>query len=234
MTFRIDDIGASSKQFEQYSKIKWANLGFLKKIWPFKAWGPYQELTTEEWSEILNTFKQKNIKPIIAITATWVEKDSSLTPFPQKFPAQAQLLKEAFQADDIIIANHGLSHCIIGQHLPRFHYGNRYFHREFWPKLDQATHTQHITQSQQILEDFFQKPITIFIPPGNIWSIKTYKALKNTNIKKVISAKYMSDSKETMSEIEFINDQKDFFAFHDRELKLYGLKWLQQVIKENE
>ncbi len=58
ITFRIDDIGASTKQFEQYGRWKFANFWFLKRIWPFKKWGPYQELTDKEWQEILAVFKK--------------------------------------------------------------------------------------------------------------------------------------------------------------------------------
>ncbi len=94
--FRIDDIGASTKQFEQYGRWKIGNFWFLKTIWPFKKWGPYKELSALEWEKILKIFEQKNIKPIVAITATWVEKDNSLTPFPQKFPEEAAILKKDF------------------------------------------------------------------------------------------------------------------------------------------
>jgi len=230
--FRIDDVGASTKQFEQYSRFKWANFSFLKRLPGLKAWGPYQELNVKKWEEILNIFQIHKIKPIIAITATWVEKDSSLTPFPKKFPVEATILKKALQKDKIIIANHGLTHCIVGKHLPLFRHSNRYFHREFWPNLPQKIHTTHIIESQKILENYFEKPITIFVPPGNVWSIKTYHALKKTSIKKVISSRYMLDYNKPISDIKFINDRQNFFSFHDRELKLFGPKWLNQKIKE--
>jgi len=233
MIFRIDDIGASTKKFEQYSKIKLGNFWFLKRIWPFKDMGPYQELTAAEWEIFLNIFSKNNIKPIISITASWVEKDSSLTPFPKKFPSEAAILKKALKENKITIANHGLTHCVVGKHLPLFNASNRYFHREFWPDLSQELHTAHIQKSQTILENFFESPITIFVPPGNVWSIKTYLALKNTNIKKIISGKYMLDSEEKMSGIEFIDDRKGFVSFHDRELKLFGTKWLERKIGES-
>src|SRR3989344_1963536 len=93
---RIDDIGASTKQFEQYGRqdfgrlhFPWANYFFLKRTWPFKKWGPYKELTAEEWRKYVEIFKYLNIKPVVAINAAWVEKDSQLVPFPQKFPAEA-------------------------------------------------------------------------------------------------------------------------------------------------
>ena len=95
--FRIDDIGASTKQFEQYSKIRGGNFWFLKRIWPFKSMGPYSELTASEWETFLNIFSENSIKPIISITASWVDKDSSLTPFPEKFPAESAVLKKALK-----------------------------------------------------------------------------------------------------------------------------------------
>jgi len=232
-TFRIDDIGASTKKFEQYSRFKWANFWFLKRLPFLKAWGPYSELTAKEWLVFLNIFKTNHIKPIIAITATWVDKNSSLIPFPEKFPTEAKILKQALKNNLIEIANHGLTHCVVGRHLPLLRHSNRYFHREFWPDLDQSLHTNHILKSQKILEDYFEQPLETFVPPGNVWGYKTYLALKQTSIKKVISARYMLDSKESMVDIKFINDRQNFFTFHDRELKLYGPTWLKNKIKSN-
>ncbi len=244
MILRIDDIGASTKTFNQYGKkvfyisnipvfyFPLANFWFFKKVWPFKGWGPYKELLKEEWLSYLEVFKEYQIKPIIAITACWCEKDSSLTPFFEKFPEQSSLLKKAFLNDDIIIANHGLSHCVIGKHLPLFFGSNRRYHREFWPYLTEKTHFFHILKSQKILEDFFEKQIEIFVPPGNIWSHKTYEVLKKTNIKKVIANRYMADSEEDMIGIDFIDDREDFAIMHDRDLKLKGVKYLKNVLKK--
>ena len=128
MIFRIDDIGASTKQFEQYSRYRWANYGFLKRLPGLRAWGVYQELTAAEWEKFLKIFKNHNIKPLIAVTAAWVEKDSSLTPFPSKFPDEAQILKDARKEGKIDIANHGLTHCVVGRHLPAWRHSNRFYH----------------------------------------------------------------------------------------------------------
>lgn len=240
--FRIDDIGASAKHFEQHGE-KWfkifgkrvlyfplANFWFFKRIPPFKKWAKYEELTANEWAVFLDIFDKNSIVPIVAVTAAWVEADSSLTPFPQKFPDEARILKEAFLNNKIIIANHGLTHCVVGKHLPRLFKSNRKFHREFLPILDQKVHTDHILKSQEILETYFQKPIDILVPPGNLWSIKTYNALKNTNIRKVMCNRYMIDSDISIKNIEFISDSENTFAFHDRELKLCGKKWLSEKI----
>ncbi|MCL5010727.1 MAG: polysaccharide deacetylase family protein, partial [Patescibacteria group bacterium] len=178
MTFRIDDIGASSKRFEQHGRWRIGNFWFLKRLWPFKKWGPYKELTAGEWERILSVFEKQGIIPIVAITACWVEKDGSSIPFPEKFPQEAEILKRAFSTNKIIVANHGLTHCVVGKHLPKFAESNRRFHREFWPDLSRETHTGHVVKSQEILENFFEKPITIFVPPGNVWSKKTCEALQ--------------------------------------------------------
>lgn len=243
ITFRIDDVGASTKYYNQHGKklftyrgipyfyFPLANFWFFKRIPPFKQWGKYEELTKDEWINLLNIFKKYNIKPIIGITACWVNKKSKLIPFPKKFPEQAEVLKRAFINNDISIANHGLTHCVVGNHLPKPLSSNKKYHREFWPWLDKEIHKEHILKSQKILEHFFQKPITIFIPPGNVWSFKTYEALKKTNIKQVICNRYMLDSNQSLEDIEFIDDSEGFFNLHDRELKLYGKKWLSNKIK---
>lgn len=243
LQFRIDDIGASTKWYEQYGKkvfkynnkpffyFPLADWWFFKLIWPFKKWAKYDELTVEEWKNFLEIFKKNNIKPIISITASWVDEKNNLVPFPEKFPEEASILKNAFKNDEIEIANHGLTHCVVGKHLPKFFSGNRKYHREFWDYLSESIHKEHIQKSQEILENYFEKSITIFVPPGNIWSKKTYEALKNTNIKKIICNRYMLDSDEKMEGIEFVDDKKGFFNFHDRELKLYGVKWLEEKIK---
>lgn len=243
MIVKIDDIGASTKKYNQHGKklfkfknfpifyFPFSNIGFFKRIWPFKEWAPYEELTAEEWKEFLDIFKKTGIKPTIAITACWVDEKSNLIPFPEKFPDEAAILKNAFNNNEITIANHGLTHCIVGKHLPNFFTSVRKYHREFWPYLDAKIHEEHILKSQKILEDFFEKPIEAFVPPGHVWSKKTYGAMKNTSIKKIISNRYMLDSDKPMEKIEFINDN-DYFNFHDRELKLFGTTWLLSKINE--
>lgn len=243
MRVRIDDIGASTKHFEQYGKklftyksfpyfyFPFANIGFFKRIPPFRRWGKYDELTAPEWTVLLEIFRKSNIQPIIGITACWVEKNDTLTPFPEKFPEEATILKQALQKRDIIVANHGLTHCRVGLHLPRFMGSNRTFHREFWPELDQSVHTQHIQESQRILESYFETPVTIFVPPGNVWSKKTYRALQQTSITSVHSHRYMLDSQEPMDGITFVDDRKDFLLWHDRELKLLGPTWVKKTIR---
>lgn len=235
--FRIDDIGASTKQFEQYGK-KWlrpfSNFGPLKRLPPSRMWGPYEELTGSEWERFLEIFRKHRIVPLIAITACWVDDKSRLIPFPEKFPDEATVLKQAANRDEIEIANHGLTHCVVGKHLPRRFSSNRALHREFLPTLDQDVHTQHIQESQRILETFFDRTIDTLIPPGNLWSIKTYQAAKGTSIKKIICARPIADAQIQMEGIEFIDDTHGVIRFHDRELRLYGTSWLEDTIAKHQ
>lgn len=240
--FRIDDIGTSAKHFEQHGQ-KWlkifgkkvfyfpfANFWFLKRIWPFKRWAKYDELTAEEWEVFFKIFQENNIVPIIAITACWVDEHSNLIPFPEKFPEEAIFLKKAFAEGKIVIANHSLAHCIVGKHMPKFWGSNRSEWREFIPSLPAEVHRNNIVKSQEILENFFEKPITIFVPPGNVWSIKTYNALAGTNLKTVMSSRPPADGKVPSGDIVFKQNDEKVSAFHDRELKLYGAKWLLEKI----
>lgn len=235
--FRIDDIGASTKQFEQYGK-KWlrpfSNFGPLKRLSPLRQWGPYEELTGPEWETFLQIFREHHIVPLIAITACWVDEQSRLIPFPDKFPQEAAVLKHAADREEITIANHGLTHCVVGRHLPRPFASNRAFHREFLPTLDQQVHTQHIQKSQHILETFFDRTIDTLIPPGNLWSIKTSRAIKGTNIKTIMCAHPMADAPTEMEGVEFMNDNHDVVRFHDRELRLYGPSWLEATISQHQ
>jgi len=226
---RIDDIGASSKLYNQYSWFKLANIGPLKRFWPFKSWGPYKELTVDDWEQLIPLFKKLEIRPIIAITACWVEKDGTLTPFSKKFPEIAACLKNAAQNGFITIANHGLTHCVLGHHYARFWGANRVFHREFWPWLPAEIHQTHIQRSQEILETYFG-PITIFVPPGNVWSIKTYQALRSTSIKTIIANRYMPDSTAPLSDIEYVDDRNNFIVLHDRDIIGKGIpRFAQQL-----
>lgn len=242
--FRIDDIGASAKYFEQHGQ-KWfklfgkkliyfplANFWFFKRIKPFKRWAKYDELTGDEWKTFLKIFDEYKIIPVVAITATWADEHNDLIAFPEKFPDEAAVLKVAFRSGKIIIANHSLAHCVVGKHMPRFWGSNRSNWREFLPELPKEQHRANILRSQEILENFFEKPVTIFVPPGNVWSVKTYHALAGTNLKTVMCAKPPVDGPMPVGDIVFKQDGPGVFAFHDRELKLYGAEWLVERINE--
>lgn len=244
ITFRVDDIGSCSKHFNQYGTktlaykgrtcfyFPLANVGFFKRTWPFKGWARYDELVADEWCRILKVFRSHRIRPLIAITACWVDELSRLIPFPEKFPEPARVLKVAFEREEIAVANHGLTHCVVGKHLPRFWTSNQTYHREFWPWLDESVHREHVFCSQSILEGYFGREVTAFVPPGNLWSVKTYRALMETNIRKVIARRHVCDGEVREDRVEFVNDRKGFCCMHDRELKLYGVRWLEARIQE--
>jgi len=244
---RIDDIGASSKQYEQHGKkwfrfsngfpyfyVPFANALFFKRIWPCKAWGPYQELTASEWEKFLSVFDQYGIKPIVAITATWVSENGNSIPFPQMFPEEAAVLKKALKEGLVTIANHGLTHCVVGKHLPLRWESNRQFHREFLSSLPLQRHREHLLKSQEILETYFESPITILVPPGNLWSKHTADAMLQTNLRTVLCGRNMIEQESSLPDgIKFIHDKEDYICFHDRELKLYGIRWLEKLIQKN-
>lgn len=241
--FRIDDFGASAKYYEQHGKnifrvknfpvfyFPLSNFWFFKRIWPFREWAKYEELSASELLSFIQIFQKAKIVPIFSVTATWVDWSGNLIPYDKKFPLSAEVLKKFYQSGDIQIANHGLTHCVVGQHRPKFFSSNRRFYREFWPYLSTKLHEEHIFRSQDILETFLERPVTIFVPPGNVWSIKTYNSLLKTNINLVISNKYMMDSDIKMERIQFYLDNNDF-NYHDRELKLYGTNWLENKLRE--
>jgi peptidoglycan/xylan/chitin deacetylase (PgdA/CDA1 family) len=229
LALRIDDIGASSKQFEVYSK-RFRGLGnifFFKYLPWFRTWGPYREMTADEWEQVFDILQEFNAKLTVGVTACWVERDCSLVPFHEKFEKQAETLKKGLEAGLIEIANHGLIHCVVGKHLPRLVLSNRKSHREFWPWLPEELHFQHIEQSQKILQNYFQTKITTFVPPGNVYSEATMAAAKQFGIN-LINCHTKSCTKNGMR----ILGEENVFAFHDRELILEGVDWLRKFLLE--
>lgn len=213
IAFRMDDVGASTKQFEVYSKSSLGNFLMLKYFPPFKAWGPYEELTAGDWEKIIKLLNEANSKITVAVTAAWVEKNGNLTPFSKKFPLQAKILKDACEKGIIEIANHGLTHCVVGKHLPKIFSSNRKFHREFSDYIPEKVIAVHLDESQKILEDFFKIKVVTFTPPGNTYTNFTWKYAQK------IGLKYLSG-----------NDAYTF-AFHDRDIVLNGVDWLKGKIQ---
>ena len=117
--FRLDDVGASTKIYEKYSKIFFGNFGILKDRRLLGAWGPYKELNLNEYKYLIKLINLKKKKLAIAITAGWLNSENELTPFNLKFPEVAEYLKEADKKGLIRIINHGLSHCVVGMHMPK-------------------------------------------------------------------------------------------------------------------
>lgn len=238
--FRMDDVGASSKKWEVYGKCSLnfgrfkvnipfiANFLFLKYLSIFKGWGPYQELSEKQWVEILNILKKHQATMTVGITAGWVEKNGVITPFPEKYPKQAKIIKNGLHSGLLEVANHGLTHCVVGKHLPKFFLSNRKYHREFWDWVPSEEHRKHLETSQKILEDFFEVKIETFIPPGNVWTENSEKFAFKNGIRYISSSERVAPHGKISNEIKYIS--KDVFAFHDREISLYGIRWFSDFI----
>lgn len=230
---RIDDIGASSKYYEQYGRIvikgqrlpmPFVNIGPIKRQRFFRGWGPYREMRSKEWHLVYQLLTKYKARLTVCVTASWVEINGSLTPFTKKFPEEAGILKKGLLDGHIEIGNHGLTHCVVGHHLPRFWSGNRAMHREFWPSFPDSLHDSHLKQSQDILQNFFGA-VTTFTPPGNQWTDATEQAAVKRGLK-VISAQF-PDRHHVM---KWAN-QHPVYAFHDREIVLYGVEWFENLLK---
>lgn len=208
----MDDIGASTKQFEVYSKTFIGNFLVLKYFPPFKAWAPYDEISPETWKNIIGILIKEKIRLTVAVTASWVDGKNNLTPFPEKFPKQAKILKEALKGNIIEIANHGLTHCVVGKHLPGLFSSNRQFHREFYSYLPDELIKEHLNKSQEILEDYFEEKIVTLVPPGNVCS------------------EFTEEYANTIGLINISAKDADVFAFHDRDITTKGIEWLENTI----
>jgi len=228
-SLRIDDIGASSKEYEVYSN-KWQGLGnflIFKYLPYFKAWGPYRELNSIELQEMLSILEKNHAKLTVAITAAWVNKDGSLAPYPEKFPEQANILKEGLEQGLLEIANHGLTHCIETNNmfLPRLFTSNRKYHREFWSWRPEIEHDEHLKKSQEILSNYFKTNIVTLVPPGNVYSDATLVAAKKYGIKYI----NCNTADTVINGINIISNN-NVTAFHDRELIIHGIDWLKTAI----
>ena len=226
IALRMDDVGASTKKYEVYSKKLFGNFLFLKRLKYFKAWGPYRELNEFEWNDILKLLYNFNCKLTVGVTAGWVERNGEIVPFNKKFPNLLGVIKEGVESGLLEIANHGLNHFIVGKHLPKYFKSNRFYHREFYDFLPEKVHFEHIKISQQILHNTFGKSITTLIPPGNVYSAKTVRSMRNNRIKVLNSSIKIPE----IDDQEYINEEQ-VIAFHDRELVIYGIEWLKNLVK---
>ncbi len=227
IALRIDDIGASSKKYEVYSNYPFCNFLFIKYIYPFKAWGPYNELTEDEWKKIFDILVKYNAKLTVGITSSWVTEKNELIPFYEKFPNQSEILKNAQKNGLIDIANHGNLHCVLGKHLPLPFSSNRKYHREFWDYLEYDVHDKNLKNSQNILNNWLGYKPKLLIPPGNVYSIKTVKAALKYSIEYINSYNTIPYQR-----IKIINNN-NVFAFHDKDIKaINGFSWLNKNIKK--
>lgn len=239
LALRIDDIGAASKRNEVYSKKEWrwrrfrvsGNWLFLKYLPRYRAWGVYREMHPAEWEQVFRLLERYHAKLTVGITAAWVESRHTLTPFPQKFPDEAAILKEGADSGLIEIANHGLTHCVLENdaYKPKWFEGNRTQHREFWDWLAPEIHEEHIRRSQAILQAYFQREVVTFVPPGNVFADATLDAAAKYGIRYVSC----QTPPRQYQNIQILGNDH-VLAFHDRELVLEGIEWLEHVLEQHQ
>mgnify|MGYP001283285575 CR=1 FL=1 len=238
LALRLDDVGASSKRYEVYSKRYW-RLGplhlsgdrlFLKYLPGIKAWGPYRELSAREWSAILERLSRSSAVLTVAVTAAWAERENVLIPFPARCPAQAAVLRDGVRANLIEVANHGLTHCVLAGNnfRPKIWSGNRLYHREFWEWVPPEIQERHLRQSQDILQDYFQIPVVTFVPPGNVFTAVTLEIASRYGLR------YVScDTEPRLQGQLVIVGNSDVAPFHDRDIVHGGLRWLDDRLAEH-
>jgi len=238
LALRLDDVGASTKQYMVYSRRRFGigryaisgNWLFLKYLPGIKAWGPYRELSAKDWWCICDLLASSSAKLTVAVTAAWAENEDVLIPFPERFPDQASVLKEAVDSNLIEIANHGLTHCVLegNKFKPRLWSSNRTYHREFWEWVSIDKQERHICRAQQILQDYFQVPIVTFTPPGNVFTDETLEIANRYGLK-VVSC---DTAPRKQGDMEIVGN-KDVLPFHDRDIVYGGIDWLRRQIMEN-
>ena len=226
IVFRMDDVGASTKEFNVYSNYRFGNFLFLKKIWPFKAWAPYKEINYKIWEEIFNFLYKYNFKMTLAVTASWVDGNNNKIPFPEKFPNESEIIKKAYNQNLIEIVNHGWTHCVVGEHLPRRFSSVRKYHREFWDWIPFEIQYSHLKNAEKILHNWLGDKVKIFVPPGNVYSIQTLNALDAIGFQAINTSVII---KNNVNKIKMI-DNTNVFSFHDRDVVVEGVKWLKEKI----
>lgn len=225
IAFRFDDFGASSKEFELYGKsfIKvkgktfplpecLTNFLFLKRIPLWRGWAKYPEISVDRLHDYFSYLNENNLKASFAITAAWVDKNSKLTSYDKKFPDHVALMKEAIAAGNLEILNHGLTHCIVGEHTPKKFSSNRYFHREFYDWRNYEDIYNDLYESQNILTrcGFNSR---ILVPPGNVFGYKTIEAASSLGF----DAINCNAESSKRYKIPIIGNE-NIVALHDREL----------------
>ena len=231
LALRIDDIGASSKRHLYHTRRWYSNLGPLRDRRLFGHWAPYREMSADDWKQLFKVLERFRSKLTVGITAAWVEEDGTLVPFPKKFPDEAQAIREGLDAGYLEIANHGLTHCVLRENLFRrkFLFGsNQPYHREFWEWIHADLQLEHLATAQKILTDYYQTEITTFIPPGNVYSLQTIAACKQLGIRTLNCQRPTIGLGDTLR----IIGNENVLAFHDREIVLFGTRWLEAKLRE--
>ena len=240
----MDDVGASTKQYNQHGKKLWkifgrnlpvaffANWLFFKRIKPFSNWAPYSELNVTQWKNLFLLLRKYNATLTVGITASWAKSENELISFDKKFPNEYSIIKEGVEENILEIANHGLTHCVLIDNLfyPKLFSSNRDYHREFWDWLPDEYHRDHIVKSQDILTKIFKTEILTFIPPGGIWTNNTEEYAYNVGIRFISAKEDICPTGLESNGITYVGN-KNMIDFHDRDLVLYGFDWLENQIK---
>ncbi len=237
VALRMDDVGASTKRYEVYSKHQWGrgpfkisgNWLFLKYCPPFKAWGPYRELTANEWRALCDALARAGAKLTVGITAAWAEWHDTVIPFPQRAPEAAAVIRDGVKAGLIEVANHGLTHCVLegNKFRPRLWKSNREFHREFWEWVPSEIQEAHIRRSQQILQDYFREPVVTFVPPGNVFTPTTLEIASRHGLR-YVSCDTVAGRPGPM----IVIGNEGVVPFHDRDIVYGGVRWLDDALLE--
>lgn len=239
VALRLDDVGASSKRYEVYSNRTWqtgplrvsGNWLFLKYLPGVKQWGPYRELRADEWHQVFEMLRRASARLTVAVTATWAVRADRLIPFPERFPAQAEALREGVREGLIEVANHGLTHCVLegNRFRPRWMSSNRAYHREFLDWVPPAVHEDHLRRSQDILKEYFQVPVVTFVPPGNVYTRDTLMLAERYGLRYVSCDATPGD----VGRMRVLGNDRTI-PFHDRDLVVNGIDWLRNLLARDD
>jgi hypothetical protein len=224
---RLDDINASSKHFELYSKKMKGVFSFfpLYLFDKFSGWGPYPELDQVDWMRINFYLRRFSLKLNVAITASYV----GFTKLPLESSLESRVISiiRSLQLDGYLeICSHGLTHCDDRRFkfLPRFFGSNRKFHREFNDSFPYSHQLANLKVSRDLLEQTFGIPILTFVPPGSAYTQLTIDAAIDAGYKYLSSRYYPHID---YSGINFISDEHTE-SFHDRDLFFEGISFLDK------
>lgn len=236
IALRMDDVGASSKRYEVYGRplplpgplSQVGDVLFLKYVGPLRGWGPYRELTAEEWRRITEVLVEEKARLTVGVTAAWVEWSGELVPFPERFPEQARVIRIAVDKGLLEVADHGLTHCVLDGYAfrPSLLKGNRRAHREFWDWIVPERQLEHLRRAQEILQGWLERDVTTFIPPGNVFGEATVAAAGKVGLR-VISC---ATRPRRTAGVRIVGNER-VHAFHDRDLVLGGVGRLRGIIR---
>lgn len=90
-------------------------------------------------------------------------------------------------------------------------------------------HTSSVKRSIEILRGFFKREIKVFVPPGNIYSLHVLDACEEMRID-VLNCERPNIGGRSNYPKRIGNE--NILAFHDRDLVLHGISWLEKRLRE--